>query len=136
MRRYTLASPTLAVALSDDVVYALLPNTDPQPQDYARAIVEADVLQPGYVPVFGGRSAKLVLDIDCKATRLRLIALTVYPRPKFKGRPSARPAAGDWLPPPPASTLESIWRSVCDPAFIHPLPADQAPAPSKIPGRK
>jgi hypothetical protein len=136
MKRYAAASPATAVALSDDVVYALLPYKGKPPPDYARAVVDAEVIRPAYVKVFGGRSAKLLFDIDCKAGQLRLVSLTVYPSPNLKGRSTKHPTAGEWVKAPPASTLDGVWSSICDPSFVRPLPAERAPGVSKTPGRK
>jgi hypothetical protein len=120
--KYTHMPPSAVVALSDDVVFAVLPYRGHQAPGRLRMVLDAEVIRADYVPTFGGRSGLLSLEVSCETRGVRMLSLTTFVRPGLRGQATHGTENGAWVKPPPRSAMEGVWRSICDPNFEHPFP--------------
>jgi hypothetical protein len=120
-------------AVSDSAVFALVEGPSPAPAGggLLRVRLREEVLNAATAKVVGGRSALMIMHLDCKPRRLRLEALEVYQGSNLQGTLKRQPG-GDWMAPPADSYLSDVMAAGCDPGYRYPFVpiARTAAAPS------
>ncbi len=124
MRRETDMRPAQVVAVTADELVATM-----HPRPIARGYevsVRGEALRPNALAV---ASWSYTAQLDCGRRAARLGATTGYrERNLLYVGAEIRPADESWSPIEPSTSLEAVWRSVCDPAFAPPF-ADPPPGP-------
>jgi hypothetical protein len=122
LKRETDIPPESVVAVSPSAITSLMSTrVMVKPPGFSVAL-RAEALSPEVFTREGSLSWNTAIDVDCARRRIRQGPTTGYAARNllYTGKP-VRPADRDWMAPPAGSTLDSVWRAVCDKAFQRPL---------------
>jgi len=119
-------------AISDSAIFALVegPNAPPAGGGPLTVRMREEVLNAETAKTVGGRSALMIMQLDCGPRRLKLDALEVYEGSNLQGA-MKRQRGGDWLVAPPDSYLADVIAAGCDPGYRYPYAAVPAAAPAQ-----
>jgi hypothetical protein len=103
------------------------------PEDRAgvkRVAVRSEAIDPAAQAMDGVLSTQLDVYVDCAGRKVRQGAATGHEQRNAAGLGHivARQES-EWSAPAPGTQLESVWRAVCDGAFLPPLTSAAASAP-------
>ncbi|WP_309604625.1 SPOR domain-containing protein [Phenylobacterium sp.] len=136
IRSDTPLSPSQVVDVGVSAVTAVTASTPiGEPRGFL-ATVSSESLDPGIEGAQGIVSWSVPVQVDCEARKVKLGAMTGYPRRDLAkdGRP-VRPADTDFISPTPGAPIDTVVRGLCDRDFRRPLLPGRivakAPEPAK-----
>ena len=136
IRSDTPLSPSQVVDVGVSAVTAVAASTPiGEPRGFL-ATVSSESLDPGIEGGQGIASWSVPVQVDCEARKVKLGAMTGYPRRDLaKDARTVRPADTDFITPTPGAPIDTVVRGLCDRDFRRPLLpgriAARAPEPAK-----
>jgi len=130
LKRETDIPPESVVAVSPSALTSLMSTRVMMKPPGFSVALRAEALSPEVFNREGALSWNTAIDVDCARRRVRQGPTMGYASRNllYTGKP-VRPADADWIAPPTGSTLDGVWRAVCDKTFQRPL---VGPAPSGV----
>ena len=136
IRSDTPLSPSQVVDVGVSAVTAITASTPiGEPRGFL-ATVSSESLDPGVEGAQGIASWSVPVQVDCEARKVKLGAMTGYPRRDLaKDARTVRPADTDFITPTPGAPIDTVVRGLCDRDFRRPLMPGRivakAPEPAK-----
>ena len=128
-RNSDLPLPTI-VGVGADSIFAVQRTAQTAPLG-VRAVIRQEAITPEFARRLGGRSAAMLVDLDCDRHRVFQRGVELYAGSNRQGPSRQLGAAKDWQDIPPGTFMERVMIAICDPAW-RPLygedPARPAPA--------
>jgi hypothetical protein len=114
------------VGIGQDSIFSVEPGRDRSVAPYVRVSIRQEAIDPDFTRRLGGRSAMMVVDLDCSTRRVFQRALFLYAGSNRKDAARALGAGSDWREAPQGSYMDSVLAAVCDPGY-RPLYASATP---------
>ena len=115
------------VGIGSDSVFAVERSSEQPAPPAVRAVIRQEAITPDFAKRLGGRSASMLVDVDCEGRRVFQRGVDLYTGSNRQGPSRQLGAAKDWQAIPPGTFMERVMVAVCDPTWRAPY-SDRAAA--------
>jgi hypothetical protein len=133
----TDVAPVTVVGIGQDSLFSVEPGRDRAvAAPFIRVSIRQEAIDPDFTRRLGGRSAVMLVDLDCSGRRVFQRALALYAGSNRKGTVRQLGAGTEWRAVPRGSYMDAVVSAVCDPGYRPLYPANPqvaANAPPRAP---
>lgn len=119
---------TTVVGIGQDSIFSVDPVRDRSVAPAVRVSIRQEAIDPDFTRRLGGRSAVMLVDLDCAKRQVYQRALALYDGSNRQGAVRQLGDGKVWRDVPKGSYMDAVVAAVCDPGY-RPLYASTGPSP-------